>query len=540
MGSITVGGIGFSWTGTYTTGQFVDGPYWLHLPSGTVSVNEPTPAQTTSNGQLINGAELNPESMNERQGYNGHNTNVFDAGLAQTSWPISMSAGDILVKARGRTDVTGPDRAGCDIEHAALYIVDTVPHSEAFSPACVGFTNRPTPTPWRIDTGQWADIDAAVASLPTYSVSSFSGEVPTFSDVFTNGIDKFAFGYGQCRGTPSTGGYQQILPNGFVNSLSTNYGRETVNMIGAAALLLISDAITALQKKSLLIRLLQHGCQWYEPHKGRVQNGGNPVGGNGAHHQFGYIPMLLYLHFSGQNVNDLYTYHPGHQLGQVWAPTQNDIDMILQPHSNAGASWPMSSTIRTIASVSGNTLTINASGNDGETAWMDGVDIVRVSDGARAYSRNPGSSYQALLDAQPSPAFQTGQQVVIEPHGGWSVDRAEWLIQKSDRTNRLDTLALGKSVPYRTLQRWSESVLLTKALGLSPTNFDACDQYVARCVDESDYPPGADYDTHFQQAIGGKNFAENFWNTHYSSMTGSPPALPVLPSGSVSATVTVP
>lgn len=146
MGSITIGNITFSWTGTFTTGTFVDGLPWLYLPSGTVSMSEPTPAQGTYNGYQTNGAELNPVYANEQGFSDMHAT--FNGSRTQTSWPVTMSAGDILVKSI--SDVGWSTlgnvrrRGGMYTEFCALYIVDAIPGAEDFAPAAIGWTGRGT------------------------------------------------------------------------------------------------------------------------------------------------------------------------------------------------------------------------------------------------------------------------------------------------------------------------------------------------------------------------------------------------------------
>lgn len=530
MGSITIGNITFSWTGTFTTGTFVDGLPWLYLPSGTVSMSEPTPAQGTYNGYQTNGAELNPVYANEQGFSDMHAT--FNGSRTQTSWPVTMSAGDILVKSI--SDVGWSTlgnvrrRGGMYTEFCALYIVDAIPGAEDFAPAAIGWTGRGTPTPISIDTNQWADLDAVVASLPTYALGSFSAEVPTVAQVFDNAIDKFNIGLAIQKGAGSGGGYQSNTVRDFTESGFDNYGVYQNRVFAGSALHMIGDVASTSKKKEILIRLISHGIQICDTHRGALTY----LGGNGAHHQYHQIPVGIYLKYTGQDVNDLTTYVPGHLLGQIYVPTQAAIDSgELQPHNDDAK--PACSRIRAITSVSGNDLTFAATGSDGAEVWMDGTVIRRVSDGATAYVQSATTSRQGTIDAQPSPAFTTSDTITIEPYNGWvaGYTGAQWLISTADTIREVRTMVLGKSANYRSLAEWTGQILVLKALGIQPTDIEAADYYVAQCNDNANYPPSNDYPDQFYRNSGGLDFVENFWNTHYSSMSwnAAPPAAPRVP-----------
>lgn len=536
MGNITVGGITFSWTGTYTTGTFVDGLPWLYLPSGTVSMNEPTPAQTTHQGYQVHGAELNPQWNNEQGFSDTHAT--FNGARTQTSWPVNMSSGDILLKSVNRTDWTTLDnglrRQGMYTEFCPIYIVDAIPGSEDFAPAAVGWTGRGTPQPISIDAGQWADIDAIVTSLPSYDVSAISADMPTEAEAFTP-CDQFNLGLAMQKGTGSGGGYQANMTTTSTISGWTNYGEFLAGQWGAFGIRLISNLPTTTEKRNMVIRAIQQGIQWFDPNRGALSY----IGGNGGHHQYHQLAVGMYLKYTGQDLDDLTTYMPGNILGQIFVPTQADIDTgQLQPHTDNAK--PACSRRRSITSVSGNTLTFGGTGSDGAVVWMDGTVIRRVSDGATAYIQSATADLQGVIDAQPSPAFTTSDEITIEPYGGWvaGYTGVQWLISTADEIRNVTTMVLGKSANYRSIVTWSGILLAMKALNINAQDMDAVDYYIAQCNDQTNYPPSNDYnDTFFR--MNGKDVAEDFWNAHYSSMSWSAPSLPTLPSGSVSATVTV-
>lgn len=540
MGSTSLGNIGFDWTGTPATGFSVCGLPYVYIPSGTLNVNQPTPAQTTHASGMVHGAEHNPSVTAAAQGYNAHFT-PYNSGLTQTVWPLTMSPGDFLVKTIGTTfwsviNHTDDLRIGMLDECAALFVTDEMPGAEAFMPSVVGWAGRPKPTWIYIDTNQWADLDACVASLPNKDVSSFSGQVPTFAEAFSS-LDQFAFAYGQLVGANSSGGYQALFPYGFASP--KNYGVDLARLTGACALLLTSNAITASEKKQILIRMIQHGIQWFDPHRGN----GSVIGGNGAHHQFHQVCALLYLHFTGQDTDDLTTYMPGNVFGQIFEPTQNDINTILQPHTDPNG--PMCSHERSITAVNGLSLDFGSTPADDVAAWFAGSVVKRVSDGATAYVNDALDSNNALasniIDVMPSPPFTTSDKVIFIPLNDWIAgpDGAEWLIQAQNRVDKLTTLALGRRANYRNLQYWSSVVLFMKAMGIKPAKAEAVDNYVARCNNNTNYPPNQDWELH-HDSVAGKNFAQSYWLAHYSSLSwAGGPSLQTLPSGSVNMTVTV-
>lgn len=528
MGSITVGGITFSWTGTFTTGTYVDGLPWLYLPSGTVSMDEPTPAQTTYNGYQAHGAEYNPQWNNEQGFSDTHAT--FNGSRTHTTWPLTMSAGDILLKSVSRTDWSTLDndlrRTGMYTEFCPIYIVDAVPGAEEWAPAAVGWSGRGTPQSHSIDTSQWADIDAAVAALPSLATSSFSAQVPPLSQAF-DPMDKFNLGIGISKGTNSGGGYQACTVKDFTRSGWDNYGQFQGAMFGAAGLLLVSDAITTSEKRNMFIRLISHGIQMFDPNRGALSY----IGGNGAHHQYHQLAVGMYLHYTGQNVDDLTTYMPGNVLGQIYVPTQTAIDSgELQPHNDDAK--PACSRIRAITSVSGNDLTFAGTGSDGAVVWMDGTVIRRVSDGATAYIQSATTDLQGTIDAQPSPAFTTSDTITIEPYNGWTAGYTgvQWLISTGDEIRQVRTMVLGKSANYRSIVEWSGLVMAMKALGIQPLDIEAADYYLYQCNDIPNFPPSNDYKETWSR-INGLDWAESMWTAHYSSLSwnAAPPATPRKP-----------
>jgi predicted heme/steroid binding protein len=548
MGTVSHDSSSFTWTGSETSGNFADGPAWIHKPAanGSASVSEPTPAQTTNLGGVVHGAELNPLGpLVDKQGYCEHSTD-YDAARTQTSWPVSMSAGDVLVKAVSRTDASGSvgevsswdnglRRMGVNIETNALCVVENLPDAETFAPpVAVGGGAVP------FKQTRYADLDACVAAAPSYDTSAFSAHVPTFTEAFTNGIDKFAYGYGQNGGATTGSGYQSALPFTLYDS-GSNYGQNAARYWGACALLYISNAITAAQKKQILIRMISAGAQWHEGCKARSFVNG----GNGAHHQFGFIPMMFYLYYTQKNFDDMLTFTPCHQLAQSFFITQSHMDNELTYfHSNSA--WSSSTKARTVSAINGNLISFStATGGDDANQRYGGCIMVRQSDGARIQTVDGGNTSSGVVEiaSQPSPSLAINDVICFDHDisGGFAVGQGHWGIGTSQKVKNWGSFVIGTDASYRNLQFWAEGLTICQAMGWTGFNgYDGFKAYVEACNATSPAVPDTyPWDDHHQN-IAGKDFSENFWNTHYSSMSGGPPALPVLPAGSVAATVTVP
>lgn len=542
MGTVSQDGVTFTWTGSEPSGNFVDGPAYVVKASGSISVDEPTPLETVDLGAVVHGAQLNPIYAGiDRQGYCEHSTD-YDAAYKQSTWPLSMSPGDNLVKANSRTTTNGEApgtwnsserRRGVNVDTSTLCVVATAPDSETFAPpVCTGNAGA---LPFK--QTRYADLDAAVAALPNWDVSSFSAEVPTFNDV-TLSIDYWAPLYGQLPGAASGSGYQSALPF-YWTATGSNYGRDGIRATDAAGLLLISNAITAAEKKQLLTRMISLGAQWHEG----LKAGGVVLGGNGAHHQFGFLPMMFYLYYTQKNFDDMLTYTPNHQLAQTFLLTQSHMDNELTFfHSNSN--WSASTRARQITAVSGNDITYEAGlPGDDVNIRMEGAVMVRQSDGARRLVTATPNSGISTVASQPSPAFAVGDVICFDYDvtGGYQVGQGHWGIGTSQAVKNWGTFVIGTDASYRNLQFWTGGLIVCEAMGWTGFNgYGAFKAYVEACNNyPAQVPDNSPWATH-HQPFAGKDFSENFWNTHYSSMTGSPPALPVLPSGSVSATVTVP
>lgn len=92
--SINQYGITWNFNANYTTGQFVNGDYWV---VGPVTITSISPATTTS-GRIMHGSMLNPK-MSESQGYDSSISYfTYNASLnVARTMPLTIQPGNSLV-----------------------------------------------------------------------------------------------------------------------------------------------------------------------------------------------------------------------------------------------------------------------------------------------------------------------------------------------------------------------------------------------------------------------------------------------------------
>lgn len=544
MGVISQGVTDFTWVGSEPAGNFVDDPAWIHKPfiDGSISVSEPTPPQSVNLGGVVHGAMFNRQGgVPNPQGWCQHSGD-FDGNKTHTQWPLSMSAGDRLTKAYSRTDdpanpgtITSwnkdATRPGVNNETNALFVTENLPDAETFAAATFALGSVP------FKQTRFADLDACVAAAPSLPVGNFSSQVADYSVVFENGIDYWAPGYGLTYGATTGSGYQANLPKPLYQT-GTNYGQNAAAFWGACGLLYISDAISAAEKKRILIRMISAGAQWHEG----LKAAGLILGGNGAHHQFGFLPMMFYLYYTQKNFNDMLQYTPNHQLANTMlidpSVLTNELSLF---HNNPN--WSMSTRARTITAKNSPTeVVISGSSDDDAFLRGRGAYLVRQSDMQKTLITSTINNYHYTLQNDMSPALQVGDTVCLTRGdiNEYAEGDAVWTINTKQKVKNWAAHCVGQDALYRSIQFYSESLLVCKAMGWTGFNgYAAFEKYVEHCNSGS-FPSEYPFEDHHQNIDGGKTFAKSFWDEHYSSLTGNPSLPDTLPAGQVNFNVTVP
>ncbi len=500
-GPASQGNVEFSFDGDFEVGNYIDGPAYIVVPTGTLTMNDPTPAVSSESGNLINGVMVNPVGV-----INGTNNFAFDqrnfgynaANLA--TFPRTVTAGDIVVKAISEPGVAN-GRDGYIREWAACYIVSEAPAANEFAPTPFGWAGRGTPV------GNVVDIDAALASLPSYDDSTYTKE--NQANTLAR-FDRYNPGLMATSGA-ATGGYQYMSVFEFGNPAASNanYGTEVRNLMDDRAMFLFSDA-TAVEKRATLIRMVQLGLWRFE-----LMDGLNlSTPGDGGHFQWGLIPMLFGLKFSGRSaeIPDIATKAKDNFFTQAFVFDADKISR-LAPHTNSLD--PCSSRLRTISAISGNSITINGGISNYDPFHLNfygliccnagGTEIGQVVTNA---SSSGASSFTVALTS--AAGLSVSDQVYFKANYPISVGDYNWQL-----TGGYNTFNPSVASFYRELNRWSGTVLTARLLDVYNESMDAIEGYVC-AANRLNYPlTSFDFPTHFPatSAFGNPHVYE-FWLDH--------------------------
>lgn len=463
--SISQGGVTFSWTGERACGQYVDGPCWVLVPSGTLTLSEPTPVKTTDGGGLvINGAEKNPTSVEQQHAFDENASNWNAA--RQASFPMSVTAGDVVVKAKSST-TWSIVRDGVVDQYAAIFVVSEFPTTNSFSPAAYSWAGRTTKDTSVVDVSSYISTYAQ-----SYATSGHSSR-PTYNQIITQ-IDHYNPIFGAC----DVASYEGLFPKN--SSSPSHYGRRFATIYGAAGLALISSSFTTAQKEAIAMRLISNGKQWYEA----LMGDGYVLPEDGGHFQFHLLPMAVYLHATGQTaaLATLITDVPGN-FGAAFLATANMIANDFVPHTSDTKPYPWRQRTLPSGSVSGTTISlIPSAGGDygGDTADFTGLIMTRVSDSATANVTamiSGTAPYSLTIDAQPGSPFAPGDVIYFETPHPLALNEADWTIKGLDVFNLYNPIP---ETPYRGLNEWSGQLLALKAMGCFPADGTAVQAYVEK------------------------------------------------------------
>lgn len=508
--SATQGGVSFSWLGDRTRGTYVGGQPWVYVPSGSITVYEPTPAETVDGGGLvINGAEINPLSNVGAQGYDENATKTltvnFD-GTRSANFPTAVTSGDVLVK-QVHYDAVYAAGYGVTDEWATCYFVDSIPAANSFAPAAIGWSGRASLSSTVIDVAAWVS-----ANCPNYDTSGHTH--PSYSEI----MDNLGSGYPTYTQDKSYAAYQDMAPHN-TGGNEGNYGRYVAGTYGAAALALCSSTFTTEQKIAIATRLIDNGKQWYDPLIGE----GVEIAADGGHNQWQLVPMAIYLHASGQTaaLATLITDTGANYKGQPFQITADMLANDFVPHTST--TKPFTWRQRTIpaSGVTGLNVKVPWYAEDPYNVSFTKLILTRVSDSATAtvtgmlQSSKASSEFQFTIDAQPTPAFADGDVVYFETPYPRSAGDYEW-------GTSYVTHSPAPTQQYRSLNLWSGQLLGLKALGCFPADGAAMQGYVETA--NAANTPAADFDhpshhaAFFTKAGTSYPWEAEFWADHAATI----------------------
>ena len=243
--SASQNGITWTWTENRTTGQFVNGEWWVIGPITLTNIN---PGATTVSGYDVNGSMINPSTINT-QGLDNRSilsSQKVSSGYSSSlniakSLPRSVANNSSILSVRYDPTYDGTDaNKEAFITCAVLTVLATAPPADAFRPSYFGTTKR-------IFTESQLNYNVLNKKAPTSGavtpMSQAGGEI---GNVLIDLIGE---------GSPE--GARQLKAVDF-----PSYGREIAIKLNQAALSLQLNYTDA-QKRDLVIEMVQMGIDAY-------------------------------------------------------------------------------------------------------------------------------------------------------------------------------------------------------------------------------------------------------------------------------------
>jgi len=466
---VTMGGVSFTISGNYSWGLDEAGVAWVAIPTGTDTITSITPSQTTdSNGDLINGAMLNPArgaTSGPNQGFDERQGN-YDAGSVATL-PITIQAGDIVIKTVAKDPYV--HRAGGFTEIASLHVLSSTLPSGEYLGSSIGWSGKSTPVSYS------ADVDSWYSSRPVYNSTGFS--LPPYADLMESlgqHYPLFGFAWG-----PGDYGYQSFSPYRFGggNATHPNYGRYIGQMMSLVMVALATNYYTEAQTKQIAKTMIGHGLQWADP----LIFSGTGVVPDGGHYQWHQPAVLFALHLTGRSseYSDFMALSPGN-WDQAFQITQALIDSDFSPHSSTIK--PSMWRERTLpAQPGGSTLRIpiagtSSSGDYYQTNIPEGAIATRVSDGetgvvSTTYALNDAGQTLTTLDVvlNDTSPFAEGDVIYFDAPSGWmNVGDFDWALRGgfANLVGQPWKYSPSAQNAYRGLQAWAGAIFALYAIGI--------------------------------------------------------------------------
>lgn len=477
------------------------------VPSGTETVTV-SPGTDDLAGRTVNGGMKNPVYSESQQGFDSDGGHWAAGVSVDTTSPVSLTAGDILVSALSKTDYLADNRNGTVDEYAAVYVATTVPDATSLAPPVIGWTGRSS-----VAATAAINWTALATSLPSYAVST------ALPRTATQLLNDLRFNPGPAINWRPTAGYDNRSPFrwSFGDQLaSANYGGHwTTFGISTAATVLLSDDLTTEQKVQLLKTLASFGRQCYETWDGSSQT----IVPDGGHYQFHMLPIAIYLWVTGQTAKLSTMFADGFagNFEQAIELTSGQV-ALLAPSSLA--TTPYIWRLRDVVSVSGTTITLPSSRALGDPAQgsLVGGEIVRQSDGATANILSisntfwNNANFSVVINTQPGIPFAPSDSVYVRPR--WTTPTAGWVDWSISGDNEFSWYSpLGSAVYRNGVMRWSATIAFLQATGLLSAEMEIARAYIIEC-NKANFPASVDDwdDGH------GLPYCRTFWNENWATI----------------------
>jgi hypothetical protein len=526
--SVTMGGVTFSFSEPVQAGLDQTGRAYVVDPGAGVTVTAISPAQTTDAGNVINGAQKN-FAIGEAQGLDQRFTAATSpregqwSALQNDTVPISLVAGDKLIKVV--SDLTGSigDRDGSISEFACLHCVTTAPTVTQVLGPSLTWSGDTTPEVYNFD------LNAFYAARTTRSSANISW--------FNFAAQKAQLGrlwptLGAINATNFDRGYENFSPRGFGRDATlsnANYGVYIATSLGdlmLATTVAAGGAFTEAQIKDAILIALMHGIEWGIP----LAYSGTQLGSDGGHYQFHPGPSIFALNALGLSakIPDLMT-DAGGNYGQAF---QIASVADFAPHTDQFKPWfARERTLSTQPGGSTITLPFNipgyasASGFDirRDAAMPVGTRIVRKSDGATVTTSatfstpdTAGNPVSLNVSLTATNTLASGDVVTMLPPVAepLQVGSYDWAIQGYFFPNAYSPAA---TATYRALQAWGGALMTLLSHGITPSSLNAPRGYYERSRRTNDPSATNDYGPAHSN-IAEQYYAEN-WQPGWSILS---------------------
>jgi hypothetical protein len=468
--SVTMGSVTYTFSEPVEAGLDQTGRAYVVDPGDGVTVTAISPAQTTDDGLIVNGAQKN-YAMGESQGMDARIAGVWSAGQNDTV-PISLTAGDKVMKVVSDLTAVVGDRRGVITEFAVLHCVTTAPTATQVLGPTITWAGDTTPEVYNFDLDAFyaARTPRSASGITWFDYAERKARVGRIWPVYANNHE-----------TNIMIGYEAFSPRDFGASGSTsNYAVNVAADLGDFLLATTVEAgaqFTEAQIKEAIAITLMHGIEWGIPFANVAPL--TTIKPNGGHHQFHQAASLFALNALGLT-SEIPTFLNNN--GGNWKQAFVLSDMAdYAPHTDQFKAWfARERTLSTQPGGSTLSLPFNIPGYGGglgfdmqrDSGMPVGTQFVRKSDGVRAITsaafsvpNTAGNPVFADISLTTTSPFASGDVVsMLAPvTSPLQVGSYDWNLRGLEWPNDFSPGESG----YQSLQRWGAHVLTLLAHGMT-------------------------------------------------------------------------
>lgn len=457
-------------------------------------------------GHAVNGLIKNPKYAVLSAGPTCDSLQALWDYASMATYPLSLAAGDCVLTCVSKSDLTNSEsvvvRGGIATEWSWLHVIDYEPNDYEISPPPVWNTAHGARPRCIVNVDEWL---TRIPQLSSAAIVTPGGEAN-----FMAQFDRANVGY--LNHGMVHNGYEAALPHQF-GSASSNWGGYSVGCMNYALVALMSDLVSAANRRLVFIRLLQIGHHTYSA----WSDYGSKIysGDLGGHLQLFDAPMVLALHCAGRSVEiaNIASIIDTNLLGQSKVVDQTYLDDMAAHNLTTK---PYYSRRRQITNIDTGTKVITytmASGSDTETSTYS-LGLTNL------YLQKEGSETQSKITTNDAAA----KTITVSDTAGFAVDDIVYCVHPSgwtpaigefywtaDSVNKIRHSPSDRAA-YLSAQYWSVPLMLMEAIGALDPIYAAADGFMRVC-NASDSPLAAlDYAPFYAYAGQPEGTAEGYYN----------------------------